>query len=76
MNEIETVKKMLEVYIEASTPVTQEFYQGLCIKADEMIKKLETALIAVSKNEDGCRKRGVGHNEIVDHIVKTALGQI
>ena len=76
MNEIEAIKKTLEIYIEADTPVTQKFYQGLCVKALETIERLENALTAISKSEDGCRRRGIGHDKFVDRIAKTALGQI
>ncbi len=74
MNEIETTKKMLEIYIDAETSVMQEFYQGLCVKALETIERLENALTAISKSEDDCRRRGIGYDKFVDHIAKTALG--
>jgi len=35
--------KVLEIYAETNSPVTQQFYQGLCLKAIERIKELETA---------------------------------
>ena len=76
MNKIEAVKKTLEIYAEASTPITQGFYQGLCIEAIKTIEKLEDALVAISKIEDGCRRRGIGYDAVVDRIAKTALGQI
>ncbi len=41
MNDIEAIKKLLKIYIETDAPVTQEFYQGLCVKALETIGQLE-----------------------------------
>ncbi len=76
MNEIEATKKTLEIYIKTDAPVTQGFYQALSKKALETIKKLENALVIISKSEDGCRRRGIGYDRFVDHVAKTALGQL
>lgn len=42
MSEVEAIKKMLEIYAGSHTPVTQEFYQELCLKAIEAIEQLQT----------------------------------
>jgi len=42
MNDIEAIKELLKIYIEADTPVTQKYYQGLCVKALEAIGQLES----------------------------------
>ena len=41
MNDIEAIKELLKIYIEADTPVTQKYYQGLCVKALKTIRQLE-----------------------------------
>lgn len=51
MNKTEAVLKTLEIYIEADKYVSQEFYQGLCMKAKEEIEKLQQQL---DDYKEGC----------------------
>ena len=41
MNKTEALIKTLEIYSETDKPVSQRFYQGLCIKAIEELKRLD-----------------------------------
>lgn len=53
MNETKAVKTMLQMYGVTSSPVSQGFYQALCLEAVRVIEKLENALVeAVLKNDD------------------------
>lgn len=52
MNEIEAIKKMLKAYAVTPAPVSQKFYQGLCLKAIETIEKLQTQCEVRAKHDD------------------------
>ena len=44
MKEVESMKRLLEIYGETDSPVLQEFYQGLCFAALGVIEILEKNL--------------------------------
>ncbi|KKN13378.1 hypothetical protein LCGC14_1006970 [marine sediment metagenome] len=43
-HEIKAIETMLEIYTKTNDSVSQEFYQGLCAKAVEIIKQLQKEL--------------------------------
>ncbi len=51
MDETETTRLILKGYAKASTPVSQQFYQGLCAKAAETIEQLQQKL---ADYKEGC----------------------
>lgn len=61
MSKIEALLKTLELYIETDELVSQNFYQGLCMKAKEEIeqlqvenKQLKEAFKKYGKHHDWC----------------------
>ncbi len=49
MTETETTRLMLITYAETQSPITQEFYQALCLRAAETIEQLQERLEASQK---------------------------
>ena len=80
MNEAETTRIMLEGYAKASTPVSQQFYQGLCTKAAETIKQLQAKLDKAEQENkrlsDVCVKHGFTISELHTRIDKMTINDI
>ena len=47
-----TVQEVLKLYAETKLPVTQNFYQGLCLQAITEIEHLQSDLAEANKNID------------------------